>query len=137
MNQPLAVHDALPDLTSETARRDLARVVSALFDRWQLNAEDQLQLLGMSPESRKVLPQYRRGERALPGNRDSLDRVGYLLGIHKALRLLFPENPEHRYSWVHRRNAALEGRAPLEVMVGEGMLGLAKVRRLLDFQRGQ
>lgn len=127
----------LPDLSVEATRRDLARVVTKLFERWNLSVEDQLQLLGMGEDSRKSLRQYRLGERALPGNRASLDRAGYLLSIHKSLRLLFPENPELRYTWVHRRNGVLRGRAPLEVMVSEGMVGLATVSRLLEFQRSQ
>ncbi|MET1076964.1 MAG: antitoxin Xre/MbcA/ParS toxin-binding domain-containing protein [Pseudomonas sp.] len=122
---------------SEDARRDLARVISALFDRWQLDTELQMHLLGMSPKSRKQLPKYRSGELALPGNRDTLDRSGYLLGIHKGLRLLFPEDEELRFTWVHRRNQALEGATPLEVMVRDGLLGIARIARLIDFQRGR
>ena len=109
----------------------------ALFERWSLPTDAQLSLLGLSPESRKLLGLYRRGERALPNQRDALDRVGYLMGIHKGLRLLFPESPELRYSWVKRRNQLLEGRTPLEVMLEDGLVGLARVARLIDFQRGQ
>lgn len=126
-----------PDLADEATRRDLARAVAALFERWELPANIQLALLGMSPESRKVLSQYRRGERALPNTRDTLDRVGYLLGIHKGLRLLFPEDATLRYSWVHRRNRMLAERTPLQVMLEDGLVGLARVARFVDFQRGQ
>lgn len=127
----------IPDLARDEARRDLARTLAALFERWALPTEQQLALLGMSPESRKVLAQYRRGERALPNNRDTLDRAGYLLGIHKGLRLLFPEDPELRFGWVRRRNRMLDGRTPLEVMLEEGLVGLARIARFVDFQRGQ
>jgi len=125
------------DLAEDVVRHDLARVVAALLDKWQLPTETQLALLGMSPESRKVLPQFRRGERPLPNTRDTLDRAGYLLGIHKSLRMLFPEDETLRYSWVHRRNRMLDDREPLQVMVDEGLVGLAKVARFVDFQRGQ
>jgi hypothetical protein len=135
--RPAAAHFPLPDLADEPARRDLARVVAALFAKWELPGEIQLALLGLSPESRKLLPQYRRGERALPNTRDTLDRAGYLLGIHKGLRLLFPEDPVLRYGWVKRRNRLLDGRTPLEVMLDEGLIGLARVARFVDFQRGQ
>ena len=127
----------IPPLAEEQTRTDLARVLVALFDRWQLPTDSQLSLLGLSPESRKLLGLYRRGERGLPNQRDALDRAGYLVGIHKGLRLLFPENPQLRYSWVSRRNAVLEGRTPLEVMLDDGLVGLARVARLIDFQRGQ
>ncbi len=129
--------DHLADLDDESVRHDLARVVAALLEKWALPTETQLALLGMSPESRKVLPQFRRGERALPNTRDTLDRAGYLLGIHKALRLLFPEDEALRYGWVRRRNKMLDGKPPLEVMLDEGLVGLARVARFADFQRGQ
>lgn len=125
------------DLAEDVVRHDLARVVAALLDKWQLSTETQLALLGMSPESRKVLPQFRRGERPLPNTRDTLDRAGYLLGIHKSLRMLFPEDETLRYGWVHRRNRMLDDREPLQVMVDEGLVGLAKIARFVDFQRGQ
>lgn len=125
------------DWQDEGTRRDLARVVSALLERWKLDGISQLQLLGLSPESRKLLPRYRAGERALPAQRDILDRAGYLLGIHKGLRFLFPEDDTLRYGWVQRRNAALEHATPLDVMLRDGLLGIARVARLVDFQRGR
>jgi hypothetical protein len=135
--RPDAAPFSLPDLSDEAGRRDLARVVAALLTKWELPGDMQLALLGLSPESRKLLPQYRRGERALSNTRDTLDRAGYLLGIHKGLRLLFPEDDALRYGWVKRRNRLLDGRTPLEVMLDEGLVGLARVARFVDFQRGQ
>lgn len=125
------------DLANPVVRHDLARVVAALLEKWRLPTEAQLALLGLSPESRKLLPQFRRGERALPNTRDTLDRAGYLLGIHKALRLLFPEDETLRYGWVRRRNRMLGGQEPLQVMLDEGLVGLARIARFVDFQRGQ
>ena len=127
-----------PDLQQdEGARRDLARVVAALFERWGIDNVAQLQLLGLSAESRKLLPRYRAGERALPAQRDILDRAGFLLGIHKGLRFLFPEDETLRYGWVQRRNAALEQNTPLDVMLRDGLIGIARVARRVDFQRGR
>ena len=135
--RPSAVPAPSPDLAADATRRDLARVVAALFAKWELPGDTQLALLGLSPESRKLLAQYRRGERALPNTRDTLDRAGYLLGIHKGLRLLFPEDPALRYGWVRRRNGLLGNRAPLDVMLADGLVGLARIARFVDFQRGQ
>lgn len=134
---PALPQPALPDLADDAVRRDLARVVAVLFGKWELPGDAQLALLGMSPESRKLLPQYRRGERALPNARDTLDRAGYLLGIHKGLRLLFPEDEELRYGWIRRANTLLGGRTPLAVMLEDGLVGLARIARFVDFQRGQ
>lgn len=135
--RPAVAPAPLPELAAEPTRRDLARVVTALFARWELPGDSQLALLGLSPESRKLLAQYRRGERALPNTRDTLDRAGYLLGIHKGLRLLFPEDSTLRYGWIKRRNRLLGDRTPLAVMLEDGLVGLARIARFVDFQRGQ
>lgn len=134
-----AAPDTPPQLAvrDEQVRRDLARTLAALFARWELTTAEQMLLLGMSPESRKLIRVYLRGDQPLPDSRDCLDRAGFLLGIHKGLRLLFPEDEAVRWSWVKRRNAALAGQRPLDVMLEGGLIGIARVARLVDFQRGQ
>ena len=79
------------NLESNDARRKLARMVTRLFELWHLPAADQLELLGLSRTSRAQISKYRKGG-ALPSSRDMLDRIGWLLSIHKSLRLLYPRN---------------------------------------------
>ena len=124
------------DLTSDDSRSALSKMVIKLFHLWDLSTADQLDLLGLSPKSRAMLAKYGKGE-ALPGTRDILDRVGWLLAIHKALRLLYPQNDDIRYSWVSRRNTAFDNLTPLTVMKEQGIIGIAKVARYLDFYRGR
>ncbi len=123
-------------LESADSRKGLATLVIKLFHLWGLSTSDQLDLLGLSPKSRAMLSKYAKGE-ALPATRDMYDRVGWLLSIHKALRLLYPRNEDIRYSWVNRRNAAFDNLAPLEVMKEQGIIGIARVARYLDFYRGR
>jgi hypothetical protein len=123
-------------LDATDTRQALSRLVMKLFQLWELSTADQLELLGLSPKSRAMLSKYSRGD-ALPATRDIQDRVGWLLAIHKALRLLYPRNPELRYSWVTRRNAVFNNLPPLAVMKEQGLLGIARVSRYLDFYRGQ
>jgi len=123
------------NLHGTEARGELAKIIMRLFELWSLSTADQLELLGLSPKSRGLLAKYAKGE-ALPESRDSLDRVGWLLAIHKALRLLYPQNPEIRYTWVNRRNTAFANLTPLIVMKEQGILGLARVARYLDYYRG-
>jgi hypothetical protein len=123
------------DLHSTEARSALAKMIIRLFTHWKLSTSDQLELLGLSPKSRGLLAKYAKGE-ALPEGRDSLDRVGWLMSIHKSLRLLYPYNPEIRYSWVNRRNTAFNNLTPLTVMKEQGIIGLARVARYLDYYRG-
>jgi hypothetical protein len=128
--------DSSIDLDSEESRVKIAKMVLTLFEHWQLTQVDQLNLLGMSEQSRSSLDKYRKGEKPFPKNRDLFDRVGYLLAIHKALRLLYPQNSDIRYSWVNRRNKAFDNYSPLEIIQKQGILGFARVARYLDFVRG-
>lgn len=66
---------------------------------------------------------------------DTLERVSYVLGIYKALQLLFP-NPEQADAWMRRPNAAFGGRSSLEHALGGRVIDLAQVRQYLDFVRG-
>ena len=124
------------DLNSQESRIKIAKMVLKLFNHWQLSQADQLNLLGMSEQSRSSLDKYRKGEKPFPKNRDLFDRVGYLLSIHKALRLLYPQNSDIRYSWVNRRNKAFDNYSPMEIIRHQGILGYARVARYLDFIRG-
>jgi hypothetical protein len=116
-------------------RRKLAKMVTRLFELWKLSTADQLELLGLSRTSRSQLSKYRNGG-ALPSSRDMLDRIGWLLSIHKSLRLLYPRNENIRYTWVNRQNQMLNEQRPLDVMKEKGLIGIASVARYLDFLRG-
>ncbi len=123
------------NIENSDARRKLARMVTRLFELWGLPAADQLELLGLSRTSRAQISRYRQG-RALPSSRDMLDRIGWLLSIHKSLRLLYPRNENIRYTWVKRRNRILDDQRPLDIMKYQGLIGIARVARYLDFLRG-
>jgi len=129
----------LPGTLPEPGRTDaegLTKLITNLFDRWELTSEEQLDLLGLSAKSRSLLSAYRKGGKIIPGSRDTMERVAWLLSIHKALRLLYPRNPDIRYTWVKRRNQALNNMTPLEIMRQGGILGLTIISRHLDHQRG-
>lgn len=119
------------NLDNEQKRRQLTKMVTRLFDLWKLSTADQLELLGLSANSRRMLSQYRKGK-ALPGTRDMLDRLGWLMVIHQDLRTLYPNNPEICYHWVHERNRYLDNYTPLEIMKKLGFLGIYRVAQLLE-----
>ena len=60
------------------------------------------------------------------------------MGIHKALRILFSNQPERSYEWVSKENTAapFNGRSALDYMLGGRVVDLADVRRYLDAVRG-
>lgn len=109
-------------------------MVAALFQRWNLSDEQQLGLLG--PRWRDVgdLLAFRDAECSLPGSPDCAARIGHLMAIHRALRLLFPENEDLRFSWARRRNQVFNGAVPIEIMLKEGAPGIARVAAVLDQQ---
>ena len=101
---------------------------------WGLSAEQERTLLGNPGRST-----FFRWKRDLAGSlpQDVLERISYLLGIYKTLRLLFP-SAEQANGWIKRPNTApLFGGGPaLERMLGGQVSDLFVVREYLDAQRG-
>jgi transcriptional regulator with XRE-family HTH domain len=123
------------DLRERKNREKLARTLVTLLEHWKLPPADQATLLGLSAQSRSTVARYRRGE-PLADSADLLARAGHLLGIHKALRILFPQDRDLAYRWVTTPNRRFGERAPLGLMK-QGFEGLLAVRRYLDFERGR
>ena len=123
------------DLHQRGNRERLARMVVSLFDHWRVSASDQASLLGLSPDSRATVARYRKGE-PLADSADLLARAGHLLGIHKALRIMFPHDRDLAYRWVTTPNRRFGERTPLETMK-RAYEGILAVRRYLDFERGR
>ncbi|MBP7529872.1 MAG: DUF2384 domain-containing protein [Syntrophorhabdaceae bacterium] len=132
---PVAERAVQNNPRSREGRAALAGMVMRLFDHWDVSAQDQAALLGLSEGSRTTLARYKKGD-PLADNRDLLDRVGNLLSIHRSLRILFPKNRELVYRWPTSPNKAFNGKSPVDVIRDEGFLGLLTVRRYLDMQRG-
>jgi len=110
----------------------MLRAVLRLFEHWQLSAAEARTLLG--DPSPRTHQRWRAGEvAALP--RDTVFRLGTLLGIHKALRTLFAD-PARAHGWVRRPNTAFGGASALDVMLQGAPTDLARVRALLDAERG-
>lgn len=123
------------DLHARASRERLAKMVVALLDHWKLPLNEQAALLGLSAQSRSTIARYRRGE-PFADSADLLARAGHLLGIHKALRIMFPHDRDLAYRWVSAPNRRFGGAAPLDIMK-RGFEGLLAVRRYLDFERGR
>ncbi|KTD22391.1 MbcA/ParS/Xre antitoxin family protein [Legionella londiniensis] len=70
-------------------------------------------------------------------NRDQLERISYLLGIYKALVILFDDR-QQAMSWIIRNNSLppFYGKTPKEFMLEGSIVRLSEVRRFLDFWRG-
>ncbi len=116
-------------------RGAIAKMLMQLFEHWQVSTSDQLDMLGLAQNNRAALSRYKKGE-PISSSRDSIERAGHLLAIHKNLRLLFPHNRELAYHWMSTKNMAFEGKTPVEVIHENGFAGLLMVRSYLDRMRG-
>src|SRR5579862_6297905 len=101
--------------------------------KWELSAEQERILLGVPRAT------FYRWKHQLDGSltSDTLERISYILGIYKALRILLP-NENAANKWIHRPNTAplFCGRSALDKLVKGRVVDLADVRRYLDAERG-
>lgn len=101
---------------------------------WGLKNAEARRLLGDPPGS--TFYKWKKQHSGAPG-RDVIERISYLLGIFKALELLFPD-PTRADAWIRRPNdaAPFGGRSALERMLSGNVADLYVVRSYLDAQRG-
>lgn len=103
-----------------------------IMDAWEIRDSDAQVLLGRP--SRTTFYAWKKGEGGRLSH-DTLERVSYVLGIYKALQLLF-SNPGQADAWMKKPNAAFGGQSALERALGGRVVDLAHVRQYLDFVRG-
>ena len=127
----------LPDLAAATTRSRLSRpAIEAFFaigEKWHLRNEDAMVLLGGASNGRYYeLKKKRHGLLS----QDELTRVSLLIGIFKALNILFSERLANE--WVSRPNSnpMFNDAPPLELMIRGGVPAMISMRRLIDGWRG-
>jgi hypothetical protein len=121
-------------LNAEVTQAEAAAMLRAafnLFERWQLSDAEARQLLG-EPSSSTFYRWKRRSIGIIP--RDTIWRLGDLMGIHKALRYMFTD-PARGYAWVRASNLAFGGKSALDRMLAGAPSDIAAVRAYLDAER--
>ena len=102
--------------------------------KWELSSEQERILLGSLPRAT-----FYRWKQQLDGQLDAniLERISYVLGIYKALRMLLP-NDAAACQWIHKPNTAVlfGGKSALQKLLQGRVIDLADVRRYLDAERG-
>jgi uncharacterized protein (DUF2384 family) len=126
-----APRDFIPEPITQDEAAAMFRAVMKLFGLWSVTDEQAATLLDMP------LRTYRRWKAGDIGriDRDGAARLSNLIGIHKALRIIFRE-PQRAYGWVSAANEAFGGRTALGAMLGGELTDLMRVRRYLDAERG-
>ncbi|MFC5421291.1 antitoxin Xre-like helix-turn-helix domain-containing protein [Bosea eneae] len=128
---PTAPDAFSPAAITEAEAAAMFRAAVNLFRLWSLTDEEAAVLLDQPVRS------YRRWKAGEIGriDRDARARLSNLMGIHKALRLIFRE-PQRSYAWISAGNDAFGGKSALDVMLGGELTDLMRVRRYLDAERG-
>jgi uncharacterized protein (DUF2384 family) len=128
---------AFPDLSARAERERLShsalRGFFAIAERWKLRDDEARELLG-GVSSSAYYEWKKKPERTLEVDR--ITRISYLVGIYKALHILYGEALADEWIRLPNRNRMFGGRSPLEYMLAGGLLAMQTVRRLLDARRG-
>jgi len=121
-------------LDPKTASGPALKAFFRLAERWGLDVEQQMKLLGVS--ARSTFFNWKKDQ---DGNLslDTLERISYLLGIFKALHILLPKE-DAADAWIKKPNTApiCGGKSALDRMLSGHVSDLYVVRQYLDAQRG-
>jgi hypothetical protein len=128
----------LLDLSSKTVREEhtpaAARTFFNIMSEWKVKDTDARELLrGLGNGPFYELKHDSNGK-VLDSER--LYRISYLIGIYKALRILYSKDLANRFVHLPNSNRMFNGSTPLEYMQKGGLLAMQNVRRLLDARRG-
>ncbi len=126
-----APDDFSPDPITDAEAAAMFRAAVNLFGHWGVTDAQAAVLMDLPV---RTYARWKSGEsRRL--SRDGKARLSNLMGIHKALRIVFSER-RRGYEWIKKPNAAFDGRSALDVMLGGELTDLMRVRRVLDAERG-
>jgi hypothetical protein len=135
---PGYIPEAAADLSDSATRRRLSPAAIkgflGIMERWNLRDPDARQLLGgMSTGSFYALKKEPK-TRVL--DQDTLTRISLLLGIFKALNILYSPKLADAWMTLPNTNPMFRGVTPLAYIVQRGQPGMVHVRQLLDARRG-
>lgn len=125
------------DLASKGERERLSpsavRAFFNIIERWRIRDEDAKVLLGGLSNG----PYYelkKNPDRVL--ETDRLLRISYLVGIFKALNILYSKKLADEWVRLPNTNRIFGGQTPLSYLIKGGLPAMQIVRRLLDARRG-
>ncbi|HEX2136440.1 MAG TPA: antitoxin Xre-like helix-turn-helix domain-containing protein [Microvirga sp.] len=120
-----------PEPITDEEAAAMFRAALNLFRLWGVTDDQAAVILDLP---RRTFARRKAGHIGRIG-RDGKARLSNLMGIHKALKIVFRE-PTRGYAWIKSSNEAFGGRSALEVMLGGELTDLMRVRRYLDAERG-
>lgn len=127
----------LVDLTAREERERLSPAAIRTFfniaERCGIRDQDARLLLG-GVSNGPYYEMKKNPERVL--ETDRLLRISYLIGIFKALNILYSEKLADSWLQLPNSNRIFGGQTPLAYMIKGGLPAMQTVRRLLDARRG-
>ena len=127
----------LIDLSAKNERERLSpSAIKAFFNimqTWQVRDEDARALLGGTSNG-QFYEMKKNAKRILDADR--LTRISYLIGIFKALNILYSETLANAWMQRPNTNRIFAGQTPLAYIIKGGLPAMQTVRRLVDARRG-
>ena len=120
-----------PDPITDEEAAAMFRASLNLFRLWGVSDDQAATILDLP---RRTFARWKAGDIGRLG-RDGKARLSNLMGIHKALKIIFNE-ATRGYAWIKAPNQAFGGASALTVMLGGELTDLMRVRRYLDSERG-
>ena len=120
-----------PEPITDEEAAALFRAILNLFRLWGVTDDQAAVILDLP---RRTFARWKASDIGRMG-RDGKARLSNLMGIHKALKIIFSE-PVRAYAWIKAPNDAFGGRSALDIMLGGELTDLMRVRRYLDAERG-
>ena len=127
---PALENKVLAQNPSKTAQVAL-RVFFNIMNEWGVKNQDQITLLGKPGST--TFYNWKKGQ-ASSLSVDTMERISYIMGIYKALGILFPTR-EQADAWIKKPNSHFNNESALAYMLKGSMMHLNDMRRYLDAQR--
>jgi hypothetical protein len=102
--------------------------------KWGVRDEDARALLGGVSNGRYY--EWKRDPARRTLDADQLTRISLLVGIYKALHILYGAKLADQWVSLPNRNRIFGGQSALAYMIAGGIAAMQTVRRLLDARRG-
>jgi hypothetical protein len=130
--------DIAANLADSATRKRLSpagiRAFLRIAQKWGIRDQDACKLLGGMSSGSFYAMKKEPGRRAL--DQDVLTRISLLIGIFKALNILYSERLADAWMTLANSNPMFRGSTPLEYILRLGQPGMLEVRQLLDARRG-
>ena len=127
----------LIDLTDRDTRERLSdgavRAFFNVMEAWKATDTQAMALLGGMSNGAFYALKKGGGKRL---GEDRIRRISYLVGIFKALNILYDQELADRWITLPNSNRAFGGKPALDYMLRGGLPAFQTVRRLLDARRG-